>query len=74
MALLFEAWEQDGKGQAQRHSLRSDAKGYTKETYEQWLAKCQDDPAVVEITKGRTDQQSDIAHTLWVRPGHKPLI
>lgn len=70
MAILFESWVPDGKGQALHKSMRSDAKGYSHDGRDRWLAQQRADKSVCLITKKRTDKQSPVEHMLYTRPGY----
>ena len=70
MALLFEAWQADGKGQALHSCMRSDSKGYSHEGRNLKIQEWKANPQIVLITKNRTDGQSNIEHVLYTKPGY----
>lgn len=70
MAILFESWKHDGKGQSLVQSLRSDARGYSPTIRDNWLSAQAQDPSVVLITKNRTDKHSKVEHVLYTKPGY----
>lgn len=70
MAFIFESWVPDGNGQSVHKSMRSDAKGYSHEGRDAWIAQQKADKAVCLITKNRTDRQSHIEHVIYTSPGY----
>lgn len=65
MAILIQAWENDGdKGHTELTYIRSDDKDYNLEEFiEYWKTK----PECTLITKARTDNQSHWEHILFER-------
>ena len=70
MALIYESWQADGNGQSRIDSLRSDARGYSAEMAQTWVAQQRENPRCVLITRSRTDRQSNWEKVVWVRPGY----
>ena len=73
MAIIWQAWEQDGPtGYSLVSHLRSDSpQGKNQFLVQEWIEHQQVHPKVVLITKGRTDNQSHWEHIVWCKPGHE---
>ena len=73
MAYLYEAWERDGKtGEAVKASFRSDDTAIKTHSLnlQAALAQWTRDPAIVRITRNRTEAYGKAEKLVWLRPGY----